>query len=361
MSNNPKIYEYKNLRNVVTRLRDDLNNHDCILIFAHNGTGKTRLSMEFKDVAKQKKGANTLYFNAFTEDLFSWDNDLNGDADRYLQINSESKFFEGLRELALEEKIFSFLEKFANFNFRIDYDEWRISFYRENENNIKISRGEENIFVWCLFLSIYQLVIDGHGAYAWVENIYIDDPVSSLDDNNIIAIAVDLAKLIKESKDKVKVIISTHHTLFHNVMWNEIKNSGMKKQSYYYHQRAEDEKYTLQKTGDTPYFHHVSMLVGLKKAVDTGEIYTYHFNMLRSIMEKTAVFFGFDKFQVCLNGMEDEALLHRSVQLLSHGKYSIYDPVEMLDDNKKLLKLLLENFLNKYEFALPEILKAENS
>ena len=43
----------------------------------------------------QKKGIDEkkiFYFNAFTEDLFSWDNDLQDDWDRKLNINLESTF-----------------------------------------------------------------------------------------------------------------------------------------------------------------------------------------------------------------------------------------------------------------------------
>lgn len=50
----PKIYHYKTLLNLVNRLRDDLNNLDFVLLFAYNGTGKTRISMAFKDVGKNE-------------------------------------------------------------------------------------------------------------------------------------------------------------------------------------------------------------------------------------------------------------------------------------------------------------------
>ena len=57
-----------------------------VLLYAYNGTGKTRLSMAFKDAGKQGDQRDTLYFNAFTEDLFTWDNDLDGDSMRVLKI-----------------------------------------------------------------------------------------------------------------------------------------------------------------------------------------------------------------------------------------------------------------------------------
>ena len=49
---------------------------------------------------------------------------------------------------------------------------------------LKVSRGEENIFIWCFFLAIVQLTLDGAEAYEWVKYIYVDDPISSLDENN---------------------------------------------------------------------------------------------------------------------------------------------------------------------------------
>ena len=44
----------------------------CTIIFAHNGIGKTSLSVAFKDIEKiASDGArrNTLYYNAFTKSL----------------------------------------------------------------------------------------------------------------------------------------------------------------------------------------------------------------------------------------------------------------------------------------------------
>src|SRR5690554_7422700 len=213
---------FPDLPTLATHLRSELENKKAILLYAYNGTGKTRLSMAFKDIGKQGEARDTLYFNAFTEDLFHWDNDLEGDANRVLQINSDSKFFEGFKELALEEKIFAYLARYSNFNFKIDYDNWNVTFSKLVKNprfrpdseepetimqdNIKISRGEENIFIWCVFLAICELVIDGAEAYSWVKYFYIDDPISSLDDNNAIAVGSDLAKLLRRSISKVKTV-----------------------------------------------------------------------------------------------------------------------------------------------------------
>jgi wobble nucleotide-excising tRNase len=356
MSDQPKIVHFPSFHRLVARLRDDFHSggHDFVLLYAYNGTGKTRLSMEFKAVGKTSGTPDTLYFNAYTEDLFVWDNDLQGDSKRVLQLNSDSAFFSGIKELALDEYIQSYLSRYTDFDFEIDYTNWTISFSKGEAEHIKVSRGEENIFVWCLFMAICERVIDGHPSYDWVKFFYIDDPISSLDDNNAIAVASDLAKLLRKAKGRIKVIVSSHHSLFFNVVCNELKSSKTKR--YFLQRPDRGEEFTLRATDDTPFFHHVSMLSEIRSAAKSGALYTYHFNMLRSILEKTATFFGKKDFSACLEGVEDEALYSRALNLFSHGKYSLYEPTEMLEDNKQLFRDILSAFLAKHHFDLPELL-----
>lgn len=370
MSGKPTIYKYQSMTRLAQRLHDDLDGggQDVVLIYAYNGTGKTRLSMAFKNAWKKKKGGerDTLYFNAFTEDLFTWDNDLEGDSKYVLKINGSSRFFSGLKELEMETPIRTFLHRYGDFDFSIDYEQWTISFSREVQvktrdgttvetiNDIKVSRGEENIFIWCFFLAIVQLAMDGTEAYKWVKYIYIDDPISSLDDNNAIAVASDLAKVLIPGSGRMKTVISSHHSLFFNVMCNELKKLHHK--TYFLHKNGGVHAHTLRATDDTPFFHHVAMLSELQQAAKSGQLYTFHFNMLRSILEKTATFFGFNDFSACIQGIDDEVLYARALNLLSHGKYSVYEPREMVDDTKVLFKRILNAFLDRYRFDLPELL-----
>jgi len=347
-----------------------------VLLYAYNRTGKTRLSMEFKDAGKRKnKGnADTLYFNAYTEDLFTWDNDLEGDAIRHLQLNPDSSFFNGLKDLALDETIAGYLDRYADFDFDIDYTDWKVSFRKGESSNIKISRGEQNIFIWCLFMAICERMLDGHVSYQAYKYLYIDDPISSLDDNNAISVACDLANMLRRAASwqaehadpsPIKIVFSSHHALFFNVMCNELGrskdgNPQINLRRYFLHRPGPEGFYTLRATEDTPYFHHVATLAELQRAADptTGRLYTFHFNALRSVMEKTASFFGHPDIAFCLkalNNEEDRALYNRALNLLSHGKYAIHDPVEMGEDNQELFRRILRDFVTTFQFALPEV------
>ncbi|HBD95440.1 MAG: anticodon nuclease [Spirochaetes bacterium GWF1_31_7] len=372
------IEKFNNLADIASHFRKDLTGDhrpmkDLILFFAHNGTGKTRLSMEFNQAGKQfdvdgnVAARDTLYFNAFTEDLFSWNNDLENDTNRFIKLNSDSIFFKGLHELDLDVKIESFFHNYTDLTFDINYKTSTVTFLRsividgteQKVENIKISRGEENLFIWCFFLAICQLAIDKDPAYDWVKYIYIDDPISSLDENNAISVACDLANLVTREDNETKTVISTHHSLFFNVLYNEFGRK-LKNKRYFLHFKDPDE-YSLHDTGDTPFFQHIAILSELKQVVESNKIYTYHFNALRSILEKTAGFFGYDKIDKCIHGLEDEILFERALQLFSHGKYSIFDPKEMEDDNKSLFKRILDGFLSKYEFYFPDIFNEENT
>jgi wobble nucleotide-excising tRNase len=343
--------------------------NDFILIFAHNGVGKTRLSMDFKNLGKSGEKRDTLYFNAFTEDLFDWDNDLDEDTERKLKFKTRSQFFEGLDGLGLEDLIRPHLHQHVDFDFRIDYAAAEIRFYRDvthagnrrRIDDIKISRGEENIFIWSFFLAILQLAIEAEKGqpYDWVKYVYIDDPISSLDEHNTIAVAAGLGGLLKNEGNKLKVVISTHHGLFFNVMFNELtgkrtpqSKENIKKKAYVLHRFNAAQSYTLEDTGESPFLHHVAALDELRAAAKSGKILQYHFNSLRGILEKTAIFFGRQHISTCFDGHKKKALYARFLNVRSHAKYSVFESESITASDKKMFREILDVFLGRYSFRL---------
>lgn len=111
---------------------------------------------------------------------------------------------------------------------------------------------------------------------------------------------------------------------------------------------------------DTPFFHHVAALVELSRVAQNGKLYTYHFNVLRSILEKTASFHGYKHFSACIKQDEDDTdgiLYARIINIMSHGNYSLFEPQEMLEENKAYFRKILRDFLSRYLFN-PEVFSA---
>lgn len=396
---------FADLLSLSTHFRAELENKNFLLLYGYNGTGKTRLSTEFKNVGKlgedgQKKEGDTLYFNAFTEDLFWWDNDLEYDVDPRLLVNAYSSLLSGFKDLSLGDSIAEHFCRYCEAQFDIVYysteevtamsnpaspshDLYQrfgneletkpkyIQFRSaESEDLIKISRGEERIFIWCVFLSIVQQVLTRERSYSWVKYLYIDDPISSLDEHNAITVASHMVKLLRETKSDVRFVISTHHTLFFNVVSNELKDELRNKKAtqHFLSRGLTAGSYILRKQdGDTPFFHHVAALAQLYEADQSGKLYTHHFNMLRSILEKTASFHGYRHFSMCIKrdaGDEDGILHTRLINILSHGNYSLFEPQEMLEENKNYFRKILHEFINRYPFnpaLFPKVADKESS
>ena len=114
-----------NLTEIATQIRDAKEN--VILIYAFNATGKTRLSVDYKNITKAGNGGKHtgVYYNAYSEDLFVWDNDeAHNGADINLQIISSSlnQFHSLLTEDSIRQKLTPYKPKYDfRFNFGSPY------------------------------------------------------------------------------------------------------------------------------------------------------------------------------------------------------------------------------------------------
>lgn len=349
------------------------------LIYAFNGVGKTRLSREFKQLVAPPEGESTsakiLYYSAFTEDLFYWDNDLENDTDRKLIIHPNSFTDWLLRDEGMDKQILenfsAYTKSYLSPEFNKDFSE--IRFFLTNndghQENIKISKSEESCFIWCIFYTMLQLVVDeldlkksdrSTSKFNNIKYIFIDDPVTSLDENNLIELATDLAELIKKSPQQLKFIITTHNPLFYNVVCNSLNNAQK-----YNLVKFPDETYDLKKISlDSPFSYHLYLLHELKNLVNNNdEIKKHHFNFLRNILEKTSTFLGYTNWSDLLNLEGDvvdtsvlgneKAAISRLINISSHSKFSSLETHFLKDEDKEILKNLTNQIIAKFHFKLP--------
>lgn len=345
------------------------------IIYAFNGVGKTRLSKEFKSLItpkineeeiKELAEKKILYYNAFTEDLFYWDNDLENDRNIKFCIhpNSFTKWI--FEEQGQDRNIVENFQKYVGRNltpkFDSSFSKITFSFERGNDEiseNIKISKGEESCFVWSIFYSLLKQAIDilniadpierETNIFDKLEYVFIDDPVTSLDENHLIELAVDLAETIRNgTKVDLKFIITTHNIVFYNVLCNELNN----KATIYLFSKNEDGTYDLEeKKGDSnksfAYHHH--LIYTLEQAIVGDKIEKYHFNLLRNLYEKAASFLGYRNWKELLPD-EKETYASRIMNFYSHRSLLNDEIKEPTNEEKKMVKLLFNHLLENYKF-----------
>ncbi|BAH41690.1 anticodon nuclease [Brevibacillus brevis NBRC 100599] len=365
------------------------------LIYAFNGTGKTRLSQAFKSLVVPKADEDAeleeseviskkiLYYNAFTEDLFYWDNDLENDVELKLKIHPNSFTRWIFKDQGQDGNVISNFQRYTDKkltpyfneeyiienkdgkNIKVEaFTEITFSYERGNDErsyDIKISKGEESNFVWCVFYSLLEQVIGvlnvaepserETNQFDQLEYVFIDDPVSSLDDNHLIELAVNLAQLIKSSESKLKFIITTHNPLFYNVLHNEFKKGTFKK---YVLKKNEGGEYELvSQNNDSPFSYHLFLKTEIEKAIETDQLKKYHFNFFRNILEKTSTFLGYDNWGELLFKITEgnpEPYITRIVNISSHSKHSGDEVAELSDDDKRVLNYLLKGLKETYQF-----------
>lgn len=181
----------KTLTEIAQQLKDS--NKKVQLIYAFNGTGKTRLSREFKQLVSPKNretetgveedsGIRILYYNAFTEDLFYWDNDLENDAEPKLKIQPNGFTDWILQEQGQDQNIISNFQHYTDDKLTPHFNEEKkekdkdgndliikafsevtFTFERggdEDSSILKISKGEESNFIWSVFYTLLEQVIN---------------------------------------------------------------------------------------------------------------------------------------------------------------------------------------------------------
>lgn len=373
----------QSLTEVAQQLKDA--NKKIQLIYAFNGTGKTRLSREFKrlivpiddpdeDADSEEQAElspkKILYYNAFTEDLFYWENDLEHDAEPKLIIQPNAFTDWVLKDQGQDLNIITNFQHYADEHltphFSEGFSEVTFSLERgddEGTGNLKISKGEESSFVWSIFYTLLDQVVSVLNVvepsdretnnFDQLEYVFIDDPVSSLDENHLIQLAVDLAQLIKLSESELKFVVTTHNPLFYNVLHNELGRAPK-----YFLKKHEDGTYSLSsQKSDSPFSYHLYLKSELEKAISAGQLRKYHYNFLRNILEKTSTFLGYEKWGELLPEADDartNPYEKRIINISSHSKHAGEEVAELTEDDKRVLDYLVKEVNRMYRFRQVE-------
>ncbi len=353
------------IEDIAFELRDD-DATAVQLLYAFNSVGKTRLSVAYKNVTKEADGTHTgIYYNAYSEDLFVWDNDIeNAEANIRLTVlpSSLSRLHAELNELNIHTKLKPYRPSF-DFRFTMHEDAEKgiesISFFPADTQPgdapaRKISRGEERVFVWCFFLAMMEME-------GWAEiqtrHIFIDDPVSSLDDHNIFVTASTLYDLIETHFGKRQIIIATHHVGLFSILFDWLKK-GEKSDRYEPSTKAsilsaKHGEVSLEPHRSDVFLYHLRVLQLLEQARQENDVRAYHLALLRQVLESVSSFLGVGRIGYALEciGFENAEEIARIVNALAHKNVYYYESDLLVPDSLELFDNILEKLNTRYEFV----------
>jgi hypothetical protein len=355
------------LKEIAQQLIDRKEN--IILIYAFNATGKTQLSVEYKNISKVNETDHTgVYYNAFSEDLFVWDNDIeNGEQNIKFDIKfgSLNQHHSSFTEEDVYKKLVPYNHKYdfyfnPNVDFTKGYDS--VAFYKKDDkeraNPIKISRGEERIFVWCFFQALFD--VDAWSGKQGA-HFFIDDPVSSLDDHNIFITAFTVFDLIQREFEKRKIIITSHHFGFLTILSDllgkgenaeKFRNKDKSKKYKEFILEANESELSLVTVDNGVFLYHLRLLQILNEAANK-EVYTYHFALLRQVLENIGSFLGVGRFSYVLEqiGIKDKDRIAFIVNALSHLNVYYQQIDKLVPDNLEVFKEVLGRLMDHYKFV----------
>lgn len=354
------------LEDVLDRVKNDLgvtsDKMKIDLIYAFNGTGKTRISRMFTGLFENK----TLCFNSMFQDEFSWNN-----SNSILVFNTNCWIAKFIKDQGLENEIEKNFQMFcddsviASLDLELGIVEFSAKTVDGYDDNIKISKAEESIFIWSVFYTFIDLMIyefkesqedRSTNIFDNIEYLIIDDPVSSIDDMKILNIAIKIFELIermKAIKNKPNILITTHHALFYNSIYNLLyREKNIKLKSYVLNKKG--YAYLLEEKGDSPFGYHLILVKKIYEAINEDSIEKIHFNMFRILLEKTSNYFGYKKYDECILDNDYKKEIIKLINLYSHGSLPEFEYCDLTEHEKGIFIGSFNDFINYYKMEVKD-------
>jgi len=188
-------------------------------------------------------------------------------------------------------------------------------------------------------------------------HLFIDDPVSSLDDHNIFVTVSTLYELIEMHAAERKIIIATHHVGMFSILFDWL-TKGEKSDSFKNKTKAsilssKHGEVSLESHRGDVFLYHLRVLQLLEQAREDNDIRAHHFVLLRQLLENVASFLGVGQISYVLKriGFENPDEITRIVHTLAHKNVYYYQSDLLVPDNLSLFDMILEKLNAQYAFV----------
>jgi wobble nucleotide-excising tRNase len=195
----------------------------------------------------------------------------------------------------------------------------------------------------------------------WAErqprHIFIDDPVSSLDDHNIFVTASTLFDLIEKHFGERKIIITTHHVGMFSILFDWLmkgeKSNKYKRKTRAYILSGKHAEVSLETHRNDVFLYHLRVFQLLEQARQENNVRAYHLALLRQLLESVSSFLGVGRISYALEhiGFEDADEIARIVNTLAHKNVYYYESDLLVPDSLVLFEEIYERLKRRYAFV----------
>jgi hypothetical protein len=177
-----------------------------------------------------------------------------------------------------------------------------------------------------------------------------------MDEHNIFTTAESITKLIDDTYPKKKIILTTHHIGLFSILADRL-TKGQKSKKYkedtavfLLEKKSNDELALNSQNG--AFLFHLHLLKTLDQATKS-ELFSYHFVLLRQLLENISSFLGKGGIGYALSLIdlnEDPNTVGDRIHSLSHKDSYKTQSNKMSESEEKLFREILEKIVSKYKF-----------
>ena len=107
--------------------------------------------------------------------------------------------------------------------------------------------------------------------------------------------------------------------------------------------KRDNQFYLINQSKDTPFGYHLTVKQEIENAIKNNDIKKYHYNLFRSLIEKTSNFLGYKEWTKCIIG-------NQKINLYSHSRLIDLEYKELTEEDKELFKEMFCNFKKEFKW-----------
>jgi len=145
--------------------------------------------------------------------------------------------------------------------------------------------------------------------------------------------------------------VTTHHALFFNILFNSFKSDPHIAQKGYILSKSNLELHLKEQKADSPFAYHHVVVSEIGRAIENNEVQKHHFNLFRTLLEKTSNFLGYKRWEDMLVGDAYGNVIKKIFHHYSHSSLSELEHKDLSPQDKDDFATAYRSFIQDFKWG----------